>query len=110
MLVAEAVEAAKKLEEEGISARVINVGTIKPLDKDTILKAAKETKFIVTAEEHSIIGGLGSAVSEYLSETYPTKVIKIGINDQFGQSGDGAELMKFYGLSAENIVEKIKNT
>ncbi len=109
MLVAEAVEAAKKLEEEGISARVINVGTIKPLDKDTILKAAKETKFIVTAEEHSIIGGLGSAVSEYLSETYPTKVIKIGINDQFGQSGDGAELMKFYGLSAENIVEKIKN-
>jgi transketolase len=109
MLVAEAMEAAKKLKEEGISARVLNVGTIKPLDKDAILKAAKETKFILTAEEHSVIGGLGSAVSEYLSEIYPTKVVKIGINDQFGQSGDGAELMKFYGLSSENIVEKIKS-
>ncbi len=109
MLVAEAVKAAKKLEKEGISTRVLNVGTIKPLDKDSILKAARETKFIVTAEEHSVIGGLGSAVSEYLSEVYPTKIIKIGINDQFGQSGDGAELMKVYGLSAENIVEIVKN-
>ncbi len=109
MLVAEALEAAKNLEENGISARVLNVGTIKPLDKDAILKAAKETKFIVTAEEHSVIGGLGSAVSDYLSEAYPIKVIKIGINDQFGQSGDGAELMKVYGLSAENIVETVKN-
>jgi transketolase len=108
MLVPEALEAAKKLEEQGISVRVLNVGTIKPLDKETILKAGKETKFIITAEEHSVVGGLGSAVSEYLSEVHPTKVVKVGINDQFGQSGDGAELMKVYGLSADNLVKKIK--
>ncbi len=108
MLVAEAIDAAEKLKEEGISVRVINVGTIKPLDRETILKAAKETKFIVTAEEHSVVGGLGSVVASYLSEVHPTKVVKIGINDEFGQSGDGAELMKVYGLSSENIIKKIK--
>ena len=84
LMVAEALKAAEELEKEGISVRVINVGTIKPLDGETILKAAQETKFIVTAEEHSVIGGLGSAVSEFLSEVHPTKVKKVGIYDKFG--------------------------
>ena len=108
MLVAEAIAAAEKLAEEGISVRVLNVGTIKPLDEETILKAAKETKFIVTAEEHSVVGGLGSVISAYLSEVHPAKVVKVGINDEFGQSGDGAELLKVYGLSSENLIKKIK--
>lgn len=108
MMVGEALEAAKILENEGISARVLNVSTIKPLDKETILKAAKETKFIVTAEEHSVVGGLGSAISEYLSEEYPSKVYKIGIYDRFGESGTGKELMEKFGLKAKNIVEKVK--
>ena len=88
----EALKAADILAQEGISVRVINVGTIKPLDGETILKAAKETKFIITAEEHSVIGGLGSAVSEFLSEVYPAKVKKLGIYDKFGQSGKANEL------------------
>jgi transketolase len=105
----EALVAAKELKKENISARVINFGTIKPIDKETLLKAAKETKFIVTAEEHSVIGGLGSAVSEYLSEIYPTKIIKIGINDEFGQSGKALELLEKYGLTSTNIIKTIKN-
>ncbi|GLI55937.1 transketolase [Propionigenium maris DSM 9537] len=108
ILVAEALTAAEKLAEEGISVRVINVGTIKPLDGNTILKAAQETKFIVTAEEHSVIGGLGSAVSEFLGETHPTLVKKIGIYDEFGQSGKGAELLEKYELTAEKIISVIK--
>ena len=91
LMTIEALKAADILEKEGISVRVINMGTIKPLDEKTILKAAKETKFIVTAEEHSIIGGLGSAVSEYLSEIHPTKIKKLGIYDKFGQSGKATE-------------------
>lgn len=105
LLVYEALRASEILAEKGISARVINMSTIKPLDEETVLKAAKECKFIVTSEEHSIIGGLGSAVSEYLSENYPTKVIKHGVNDIFGQSGEGNEMLDKYGLRAENIVE-----
>ena len=105
LMVSEALEAAKLLEEKGIKARVINVSTIKPLDTETVLKAAKECKFIVTSEEHSVIGGLGSAVSEYLSEVYPTKVIKHGIQDVFGQSADGETMLTNYGLRAKNIVE-----
>ncbi len=101
LMVAEALKAAEELEKEGISVRVINVGTIKPLDGETILKAAQETKFIVTAEEHSVIGGLGSAVSEFLSEVHPTKVKKVGIYDKFGQSGTGEELLQKYELTAE---------
>lgn len=89
LMVYEATEAAKQLAEQGIKARVVNVSTIKPLDEETVLKAAKECKFIVTSEEHSVIGGLGSAVSEFLSENHPTKVIKHGIQDVFGQSADG---------------------
>lgn len=108
IMTAEALRAAEILEKEGISVRVINVGTIKPLDGETILKAAKETKFIVTAEEHSVIGGLGSAVSEFLSEVHPTKVKKVGIYDKFGQSGTGEELLQKYELTAEKLVSVIK--
>ncbi len=108
IMTAEALRAAEILEKEGISVRVINVGTIKPLDGETILKAAQETKFIVTAEEHSVIGGLGSAVSEFLSEVHPTKVKKVGIYDKFGQSGTGEELLQKYELTAEKLVSVIK--
>lgn len=108
MLVPEAMKAADILAQEGISVRVINVSSIKPLDTETILKAAKETKFLITAEEHSVIGGLGSAVSEYLSEVYPTKVMKIGVNDRFGESGKGPELLEKFNLKAVDIVKKIK--
>ena len=108
IMTAEALRAAEILEKEGVSVRVINVGTIKPLDGETILKAAQETKFIVTAEEHSVIGGLGSAVSEFLSEVHPTKVKKVGIYDKFGQSGTGEELLQKYELTAEKLVSVIK--
>ena len=107
LMVSEALKAEKLLEEKGIKARVINVSTIKPLDTETALKAAKECKFIVTSEEHSVIGGLGSAVSEYLSEVHPAKVIKHGIQDIFGQSADGETMLTNYGLRAENIVELV---
>ena len=105
LMVSEALKAEKLLEEKGIKARVINVSTIKPLDTETVLKAAKECKFIVTSEEHSVIGGLGSAVSEYLSEVYPKKVIKHGIQDVFGQSADGETMLTNYGLRAKDIAE-----
>ncbi|WP_300342497.1 transketolase family protein [Fusobacterium sp.] len=108
LMTIEALKAADILEKEGVSVRVINMGTIKPLDEKTILKAAKETKFIVTAEEHSIIGGLGSAVSEYLSEIHPTKIKKLGIYDKFGQSGKATELLKYYNLTSEKLVEIVK--
>lgn len=108
ILVEEALKAASVLSKEGISARVLNVGTIKPLDEETILKAAKETKFIITAEEHSVVGGLGSAISEYLSENHPTKIKKLGVFDKFGQSGTGNELLIKYELTAEKIVAMVK--
>ena len=104
----EAMKAADILAQEGISVRVINVGTIKPLDGETILKAAQETKFIITAEEHSVIGGLGSAVSEFLSEVCPTKVKKLGIYDKFGQSGKATELLEKYELTAAKLVSMVK--
>lgn len=109
LLVAQALEAAKVLKESGINARVINIHTIKPLDKEIILKAARETKLIVTAEEHNIIGGLGGAVCELLCEELPTRVIKIGVNDVYGMSGPAVELLKAFGLSSENIVKTVKN-
>ena len=109
LMVSEALEAAKLLEEKGVKARVVNVSTIKPLDTETVLKAAKECKFIVTSEEHSVIGGLGSAVSEYLSEVHPAKVIKHGIQDVFGQSADGETMLTNYGLRAKDIVETVLN-
>ncbi|MBQ5332006.1 MAG: transketolase family protein [Oscillospiraceae bacterium] len=108
LMVNEALKAADTLAAEGINARVINIHTIKPLDKDIICKAAKETGVIVTAEEHSVIGGLGSAVAETVTECCPVPVIKVGVNDVFGHSGPAVELLKEFGLSAENIVTKVK--
>lgn len=108
LMTQEAVKAADILAEEGISVRVINAGTVKPLDGETILKAAQETKFIVTAEEHSVIGGLGSAVSEFLSEVHPTLVKKVGLYDVFGQSGKGQELLEKYELTAKKLVSVIR--
>lgn len=108
LMTARALEAAEKLQGEGVSVRVVNVGTIKPLDGETVLKAAQETKFIVTAEEHSVIGGLGSAVSEFLSETHPTLVKKVGIYDVFGQSGKAEELLEKYELTATKLISVIK--
>ena len=106
LMVNEARKAADILEGKGISARVINMHTIKPLDKDIVSKAAKETGVIVTAEEHSIIGGLGSAVAEAVTECCPVPVIKVGVNDVYGHSGPAVELLKEFGLTAENIAEK----
>ena len=106
--VAETLEAAEKLAADGIDAKVINIHTIKPLDEELIVEAAKETGKVVTIEEHSVIGGLGSAVCDVLSEKAPTKVLKIGINDTYGESGPAVELVKKYGLDAVSIYKKIK--
>ncbi|MFW5648215.1 MAG: transketolase family protein [Candidatus Alkaliphilus sp. MAG34] len=104
-MVSEALEAAKELETEGIKARVINIHTIKPIDKDLIIEAAKETGAIITAEEHNIVGGLGSAVAEVIGENCPVPLKRIGIRDIFAESGKPAELMKKYGLTGDDIVE-----
>ncbi len=108
IMVYEAIKAAEELALEGINARVINMSTIKPIDRELIITAAKETKAIVTAEEHSIIGGLGSAVCEVVSEECPVVVKKVGVKDSFGESGTPAELLKKYGLTANDIVEAVK--
>ena len=108
LMVNEAVEAAKVLAEEGINARVINMCTIKPLDGELVLAAAKECGKIITCEEHSVIGGLGEAVCSYLSEVCPTPVRRIGVNDEFGYSGPANALLKEFGLCAENIVKVTK--
>ena len=105
LMVAEAIEAAKTLAESGISARIINIATIKPLDEELVLKAAQDCGKIITCEEHSIIGGLGDAVCSLLSEKLPTPVRRIGVNDEFGHSGPAGALLKQFGLSAEHIVE-----
>ena len=107
--VANCLEAAEKLAADGIEAKVINIHTIKPLDEELVAAAAKETGKVVTVEEHSVIGGLGSAVCDVLCAQAPTKVLKIGINDTYGESGPAAELVKKYGLDAESIYEKIKS-
>lgn len=109
LCVAEALEAAKKLEAEGINAKVINMATVKPLDEELVLAAAKETGKVVTVEEHSVIGGLGSAVCDVLSEKLPTPVLKIGINDVFGHSGPAVELIKEFGLDGDSIAQKVKD-
>lgn len=103
----EVLDCAKMLSEKGISAEVINVPVVKPLDGETILKSAQKTNRVITVENHSIIGGLGGAVCEYLSENYPVKISRIGTNDEFGQSGTAKELMAYYGLNAEKLAEKI---
>lgn len=108
MMVAKALGAAKELEEDGISVRVINMSTIKPIDREIIVKAAKETKAIITAEEHSIIGGLGAMVSSVVCDECPTRVRMIGIKDVFGQSGTPDELMKKYNLTSEAIIKEVK--
>lgn len=108
LMVAEAIEAGKALAEQGIDARVINIHTIKPIDRDIIVKAARETGKIVTVEEHSVIGGLGSAVGDVVLEEYPVPVVKIGINDVFGHSGAAKDLLVEYGLTADNIVRTTK--
>ncbi|MEN8076901.1 transketolase family protein [Clostridioides difficile] len=109
MMVAKALEAAKELETEGVSVRVINMSTIKPIDREIIVKAAKETKAIITAEEHSVIGGLGAMVSSVVCDECLTKVRMIGVQDVFGQSGTPDELMKKYNLTSEAIVNEVKN-
>ena len=106
--VAEALVAADLLEADGIHAKVIKIHTIKPLDKELVVAAAKETGKVVTVEEHSVIGGLGSAICDVLSAEAPTKVMKIGVNDTFGESGPAIELIKKYGLDGESIYKKVK--
>ncbi len=108
LMVPEAIEAAKKLEEENISAAVINMATIKPIDREIVIDAARKTGAIVTAEEHNIIGGLGSAVSEVVCEECPVPVLRVGTKDVFGRSGKPADLLKLYGLDAETIVKSAK--
>ena len=105
--VSEAIKAMEILKAKGINVRVIDVHTIKPIDKEMIVKCAKETKRIITVEDHSIIGGLGSSVCEVLSEEYPTKVERMGIMDTFGQSGNGEELLAYYKIDSNAIVEKM---
>lgn len=107
-LVCEAIKAKEELEKEGIKITVLDMHTIKPIDREAIIKAAKETKKIITLEDHSIIGGLGSAVCEVLSEEYPTKVIRMGINDHFGKSGKADELLKYFKLTYKDVIEKVK--
>ena len=108
IMVSMALEAAEALAAEGIDARVINIHTIKPIDREILVKAASETGAIVTAEEHNIIGGLGAAVSEVICEECPVPVVKVGVNDSFGRSGKVPPLLEMYGLTPENIVEKAK--
>lgn len=108
LMVNEALMAAEKLSDEGISARVVNMATIKPIDRDIIVDSAKKTGVIVTAEEHNIIGGLGSAVAEVVCETVPVPVLRVGVNDVFGKSGPAVQLLHEFGLDADNIAAKAK--
>lgn len=106
---AEAIDCVELLKEKNISAELIHMPVIKPIDSETIIKSAQKTNKVVTIENHSIIGGIGSAVSETLSENYPTKVLRIGTNDEFGQSGEQRKLMEHYGLTGEKLAQKIMN-
>ena len=106
--VAEALKAKEELEKENINIRVVDVHTIKPIDREMIIKCAKETKKLITIEDHSVIGGLGTAVCEVLSEEYPTKVVRMGMQDKFGKSGKAEQLLKYFKLDSEAIIEEIK--
>lgn len=106
--VSEAIKAKEELLKEGINVRVLDIHTIKPIDKEAIIKCAKETKKIITIEDHNIIGGLGSAVCEVLAEEYPCKVVRMGIKDCFGKSGNASKLMEYYGITSKNIIEEVK--
>lgn len=108
VMVSEALKAQEKLAQEGINVRVIDVHTIKPIDREMVVKCAKETDKLITIEDHSIIGGLGSSVCEVLSEEYPKKVIRMGIKDRFGKSGKDEQLLKYFKMDSEAIIEKIK--
>lgn len=108
MMVPEAIQAQEELAKEGINIRVIDFHTIKPIDKEMIIKCAKETKKLISIEEHSVIGGLGSAISEVLTDNYPAKLVRMGMKDQFGRSGKAMELLKLYGLTKDNIIAEIK--
>ena len=108
MMVQLALKAREVMAAEGVSVRVIDMHTIKPLDEELVLKAAKETGCIVTAEEHSIIGGLGGAVAELLSEKCPTPLTRHGVNDEFGRSGTAAAVLEAYGLTTEGLCDKIR--
>ena len=108
IVVSEAIKAMETLKKEGINIRVVDMHTIKPIDRELIVKCAKETKKIITIEDHSIIGGLGSAVCEVLSEEYPTKVVRMGIKDTFGKSGTAQELLEYFKLLEKDIIEEVK--
>ena len=108
LMVNEALMAAEKLDGEGVSARIVNMATIKPIDRDIIIDSAKKTGVIVPAEEHNVIGGLGSAVAEVVCETVPVPVLRVGVNDTFGKSGPAVELLHEFGLDADNIAAKAK--
>ncbi len=105
IMVHEALKAHEALKEQGITARVINLPTVKPIDKEEIIKAARQTGAIVTAEEHTVVGGMGSAVAEVLAENFPAPVKMVGMKDRFGESGEALELMKYFGLTADGIVK-----
>ena len=105
--VSEAIEAQKILKEKGIDVRVVDIHTIKPIDKELIIKCAKETKKLVSVEDHSVIGGLGTAISEVLTDNYPKKLVRMGIDDTFGRSGRAEDLMKYYGIDKNAIVEEL---
>ena len=109
VVVPEAIKAKEELEKQGINIRVVDIHTIKPIDKELIIKCAKETKKLVSIEDHNIIGGLGSAISEVLTEEYPAKLIRMGMKDRFGKSGPAKELLKVFGLTAQNIIETIEH-
>lgn len=108
IMVAEALKAKEELEQEGINIRVVDIHTIKPIDKEIIIKSAKETEKLISIEEHSIIGGLGSAIAEVLVENYPAKLVRMGMKDCFGKSGSASELLKYFGLTSKEIVEEVK--
>ena len=108
LMVYEALQAFEKLRKEGISAKIINIHTIKPIDENLLIKAAKETGAIVTAEEHSVIGGLGSAVAETIVQSYPVPMQFVGVKDVFAESGPWKELLKKYGLTSSDIVKAVK--
>ena len=108
LCVSSALEAAEKLKEDGIDAEIVNIHTIKPIDRELVIASAKKTGKAVTAEEHSVIGGLGSAVAEVLSEEAPTKLLRIGVEDVFGESGPAKELVAKYGLDGTGLYEKVK--
>lgn len=108
VVVPEAIKAKEELEKQGINIRVVDIHTIKPIDKELIIKCAKETKKLVSIEDHNIIGGLGSAICEVLTEEYPAKLIRMGMKDRFGESGPAKELLRYFGLTSEDIIAVVK--